>query len=289
MGDRWTDRLTDYIDGELGPAEQRDLAAHLAGCPDCTQVLAELRRVVNLVGSLQDVPPADDLWPGIESRLGPPAASAETAGMLHLPVRRRQFSFTMPQLAAAGITLVVASSLIVWLVVSRPGASGVSGAGATVAAVTSHAAPGGGGGAPASAAPASAAEASGPAAGPAVGDRAGSGTSRLAQARESGREPRVRDGGTRFVRAGAGEVSADRQYNRAVADLEALLRRERSRLQPETVKAVEKSLSDIDRAIADARRALASDPADPYLNDHLAESMRAKLQLLRQTTALTQS
>jgi hypothetical protein len=71
--------------------------------------------------------------------------------------------------------------------------------------------------------------------------------------------------------------------------MQRLLRRERSRLQPETVKVLEASLADIDRAIAEARRALARDPANVYLNDHLAESMRLKLELLRTATALTQS
>ena len=55
------------------------------------------------------------------------------------------------------------------------------------------------------------------------------------------------------------------------------------------MKVLEASLADIDRAIAEARRALARDPANVYLNDHLAESMRLKLELLRTATALTQS
>jgi len=49
---------------------------------------------------------------------------------------------------------------------------------------------------------------------------------------------------------------------------------------------VEQNLAIIDRAIDQARRALAADPASPYLHQHLALQMKAKLELLRRTTAL---
>ena len=35
MHDEWNDRLSEYLDGELEPAEQRALEAHLAGCAEC--------------------------------------------------------------------------------------------------------------------------------------------------------------------------------------------------------------------------------------------------------------
>ncbi len=49
---------------------------------------------------------------------------------------------------------------------------------------------------------------------------------------------------------------------------------------------IEKNLGIIDRAIRDAQSALAADPANSYLNLHLAQEMRRKLELLRQAAAL---
>jgi anti-sigma factor RsiW len=46
--------LSDHLNGALAPAEADALEAHLAGCPACRGVLAELRWVAGL---LQDVPP----------------------------------------------------------------------------------------------------------------------------------------------------------------------------------------------------------------------------------------
>ena len=44
---------------------------------------------------------------------------------------------------------------------------------------------------------------------------------------------------------------------------------------------VRKNLAVIDRAIAEARMALRSDPGNAYLNLHLANTMRRKVELLR--------
>jgi hypothetical protein len=49
---------------------------------------------------------------------------------------------------------------------------------------------------------------------------------------------------------------------------------------------LEQNLALIDRAIAQAQRAVAADSANVYLNTHLAETMRRKIDLLRQAAAL---
>jgi hypothetical protein len=48
-----------------------------------------------------------------------------------------------------------------------------------------------------------------------------------------------------------------------------------------TVRVVRENLAIIDRAIADARIALQKDPGNAYLNFHLAQTMRRKVELLR--------
>ncbi|MFL5580673.1 MAG: anti-sigma factor family protein [Gemmatimonadaceae bacterium] len=77
------------------------------------------------------------------------------------------------------------------------------------------------------------------------------------------------------------------QYDGAVAELEGVLRENRGRLEPETARAIEQSLATIDRAIAEARAALARDPGNAYLNDHLAATMARKLELLRDVAGVT--
>jgi hypothetical protein len=67
----------------------------------------------------------------------------------------------------------------------------------------------------------------------------------------------------------------------------ALTQGERSgRLSPVTVRKIERSLAVIDSAIAEARRALVLDPANTYLTHHLADTMRRKLQFLREANRL---
>jgi anti-sigma factor RsiW len=84
----------------------------------------------------------------------------------------------------------------------------------------------------------------------------------------------------------AARPSATQSYAAAVADLERVLADGRGQLDTTTVRVIEQNLQAIDRAIAQAQRALESDPANLYLNTHLAETMRRKLDLLRQAAAL---
>jgi hypothetical protein len=79
---------------------------------------------------------------------------------------------------------------------------------------------------------------------------------------------------------------ADAQFNAAVSDLEQVLRTDRGRLDPRTVLIIERNLKAIDDAINEARMALDDDPANPYLNSHLADARRRKLDLLRTATTL---
>jgi hypothetical protein len=115
MIDLWTDRLSEYIDDELTPAERTTLEAHLATCRACADTLAELRQVVERARQLPGRPPTADLWPGIEPRLkGPRLAS----GGNRTEVRaNRRFTFTLPQLVAAGLALMVMSGGGMWVLV----------------------------------------------------------------------------------------------------------------------------------------------------------------------------
>jgi anti-sigma factor RsiW len=212
MSDQWTDRLSEYLDGDLAEVENAALEAHLVTSGACRETLAGLRRIVVRARSLEDRPPSRDLWSGVAARIGAGAGPG-----------RRRLSFSVPQLLAAGIALAVLSGGGAWLLHPDP---------ARVAVQPNPAAP--------------------------------------------GTAPVATVSSTRAVRS----------YDSAVDDLERILAEGRGRLDSTTVRVLEQNLALIDRAIAQAQRAVAADSANVYLNTHLAETMRRKIDLLRQAAAL---
>ena len=214
MSDTWTNRLSEYLDGELPESERATLEAHLRACPDCRATLEQLRRVVARAQALDDTPPTTDLWPAIARHVGVVSLDARRA--------RRRLSFTVPQLAAAAVALTLLSAGSAWLLLRRP-------AGARPSQSTTTPSP---------------------------------------------------------ILTNVGTYEANPRYAAAVASLERVLAQGRSRLDTATVRVIEKNLGIIDRAIRDAQSALAADPANSYLNLHLAQEMRRKLELLRQAAAL---
>jgi anti-sigma factor RsiW len=76
-------------------------------------------------------------------------------------------------------------------------------------------------------------------------------------------------------------------YASATDDLEAVLRDHRSRLRPETVRELERSLATIDRAIMQARQALSADPANDYVIRSIDRLRERRLATLRDAVALT--
>lgn len=218
MTDQWTDRLSEYLDDELAPEERAALELHLRDCAACAGVLIDLRGVVLRAGRLEDTAPDRDLWPAVAARIG---------AVRPLRPGRPGWTFTLPQLAAAGIALMALSGGAAWVL--HPAAP--------VQAPTVATAPV-------------------PPAPPGV------------------------------IPASSGPRSRTRGYDQAVAELEDVLQSGRGRLDTATVRVIERNLATIDSAIAQARRAVAADSANQYLNAHLAETMRQKLELLRQAASL---
>jgi hypothetical protein len=124
MSDPWIDRLSEYLDGELPDHQREMLASHLRECAECAATLADLRRVAGRARALTDLDPAADLWPGIAARIG---VTTPSAGSPVVPLTRRTgrlWSFTIPELVAAGIALMVLSGGAVMMI--RPGAAPVA-------------------------------------------------------------------------------------------------------------------------------------------------------------------
>src|SRR5438309_1712676 len=112
MSDTWTNRLSEYLDGELPESERATLEAHLRACADCRATLEQLRRVVARAQALDDTPPTTDLWPAIARHVGVVSLDARRA--------RRRLSFTVPQLAAAAVALTLLSAGSAWRLLTRP-------------------------------------------------------------------------------------------------------------------------------------------------------------------------
>ncbi|MFN7977738.1 MAG: zf-HC2 domain-containing protein [Vicinamibacterales bacterium] len=232
------DRLSEYLDDDLAPAERAAIDQHLASCEACRSTLDDLRALRLRAGALASdmATPTTDLWPGIAARLAgprevaPPAAMAPPPGARVLPWYRRRVSIGVVELAlAASLVAAIGGALLV-----------------TNRRVDGPATP---------AAPA-----------PIV-------------AQAESLEPEA---------AVVAPVNfADRQYDAAVTDLERMLREHRDRLDPRTVVVLERNLRVIDDAIAEARQALAADPANSLLNAHLAGARQRKLDLLRRAAQIT--
>jgi negative regulator of sigma E activity len=254
MHEEWTDKLSDYLDGELPGDEREAVESHLAACAGCRNVLEELRRVIARARSIQPRPPHQDLWAGIAERIEArpttdkvtPLHASGAQRPLRMPSRR--ISFTLPQLAAAAVLLMALSGGVVWSIVSRSAAL----PSAEISRSTDAA-------------------------------RFNSSVEREPSAERSG-EPS--DGAQADVQMAAIGF-ADQQYDAAVADLEKAVHKGRGRLDASTIAIVEHNLQIIDQAIAQARQALGADPANSYLSSHLVEARRRKLDLLRRTAALT--
>lgn len=85
----------------------------------------------------------------------------------------------------------------------------------------------------------------------------------------------------------AGFRTTEGQYNRTIEELVQAVDAQRSRLNPETVRTVDRSLAIIDSAIAEARGALIADPGNATLIDLLSATYQRKLDLLRRTSELS--
>jgi len=54
--------VTDYLEGALSRTDRRRYETHLAGCPHCTEYLAQMRKTIELTGTLTP----DDLTPSMQ-------------------------------------------------------------------------------------------------------------------------------------------------------------------------------------------------------------------------------
>jgi len=225
-GEHWIDRLSEYLDGELGALERRQADAHMETCEECSQALAGLRAVVSQARNLPDRMPTTDLWPAIASGM-----VESDSGVIdlsrRLPVLRagptRSVRFTLPQLAAAGVALALFSGALSWSLASTPALTG--------------------------------------------------GVSN---------QPL----GGSVVRASYEAAVFAPEYADELNELQTVLAEHRAELSPTTIRVLEKNLGIIDDAIAEALRALESNPANAFLRTHVDRAFQRKVEILRETSLI---
>ena len=214
--DTWTDRLSDYVDGGLDAGTRTDLELHLASCDECRATLDDLRLIAATAAALEPMSPTHDLWAGIAAEIG-----AAPGGLRIEPRRRRSFTFSAPQLAAAALIVLALGAALMWQI------------GRSTAPVRMAASP----------------------------DSDAAGSVSLVSTNEPG-------------------------YDAAIEQLEQAAEQNRDQLDSSTVRILNQSMTTIDRALADARAALARDPANPYLHRHLDRTMKQKLEILRKAATI---
>jgi hypothetical protein len=100
--------LDDYIDGTLPPEKVRQVEAHLTGCQKCRREIEGIRSVLADARALpRSVLPGQDLWSGIESRLG-------QSKVMALPLSRGR-TYNNWALLAAGLFLLIAGATLATL------------------------------------------------------------------------------------------------------------------------------------------------------------------------------
>jgi hypothetical protein len=99
--------------------------------------------------------------------------------------------------------------------------------------------------------------------------------------------PSNADGASNLVRSAASELQqAEQHYQNAITALEQLTVAKESALDPAVAAEIAQSLASIDRAIADSRAALKSDPDSFVAQTSLLEALRMKVALLQETVSL---
>jgi anti-sigma factor ChrR (cupin superfamily) len=259
--ERFEERLADYMEGDLHGAERAAMDAHVARCAACGTLVADLRGIVAEAAALPAIEPPASVWAGIESRIA--------TEVVPLAPRRRSISLVRAITAAAAMVLVTATVTYMATIRLNP-ANQSDRAGQQVVAQGS-------------ASPSTTSQ-------PTVTDPLATGAREPDVSQPTRSSAGVPDASpvrtvSRAERTAGRAADAAAVYDEEISRLRSVIRR-REDLDPKTIAAIQRSLAVIDTAIAQARAAVAADPASAFLNKRLADAQNKKVELLRTAATL---
>ena len=266
-------RLPDYLEGDLAGDERDAFERHAESCAHCRPILEDLKAIVASAGALGPIEPSRDLWDGIEARIG--------TRVVPLGSRR---GMPLARTLAAAVVLMAVTAGVTWQLAKRgtttvpPLATQPSAAQTVAAASTDAPNPTGTTGPIIVTTP------------PQVASNEGSSSmpprTTVRTAKSPTATPRAGNELVQAVGNGGRAVNTARLYDNEISRLHAVIQQRRDELDPKTVAAIERSLAVIDTAIAQARSALARDPASRFLHGRLTDALDKKVELLRTTAML---
>jgi len=212
--DRYSEWISEAVDGTLDQAAQAELDTHCRGCADCRELLSDLIDIRAAAATLDRVTPSPAVWTAISAKIDSPRSPH---GVSSLGREGRAPSWGQLAAAAALVTVLGAAA---WFGLSLRPSNGAT-------------------------------------------------------------EPVAE-----LARAASELQLAEQHYLNAMASLEQLTVRKDTTLDPATAADIAQSLSSIDRAIADSRAALKTDPNSFVAQTSLLEALRMKVALLQETVSL---
>jgi hypothetical protein len=277
--ERFSEQLMDYLEHDVDAGTRAAVEHHAGTCDECGTLLADLRKLRADAANLPELVPSRDLWSGIAARIETPvvpigagvsSGQQQTAPAAHRQVRRwlKSGAIAASLVAAAMIGYNArsvererAQTSPVSPVPVRPSPD-MPDTGAEVelareserVAALSARETGVTRGAPSA---------------PVIPAPSSVGTARATE-----------------MQLVVAKLTED--YDREISRLRVLIDQRRSQLDPTTVSVIERNLAVIDTAIAESRRAIASDPSSRFLIEFLNQSLRDKVELMR-TAALLPS
>jgi len=252
------ERLADYLEDDLDPAERREVEAHVASCVRCSALVRDLEDIRSSAAQLPELTPSGDLWSGIVRRIDAPVIPLAPRPAPNVAARVRNFDRFKRAAIAAALVAVTAGVTYKWTVAHTGGAS-------DTALISNR-----------------------PAVTPTTSTPPGTDSARpaLVAPTPDGAAPAGAQAPNGLETNVANQLPSEtNSYSREIDRLRTIFARNRAQLDPRTTAIIEANLKLIDEAIAQSKAALAQDPASRFLNNQLNSALDKKLELLR-TAAL---
>ena len=268
--------LPDWFEQTLDERQLLAMDAHVAGCPRCAAIVADLNHIVADAAALPTLAPSRDLWSGIAARIETPVVALGEARALRAPNVRPRYWRT----AAAAVVLVGLTAGITWRLATN--AAQRTPLVAQVAPVAPDSGP------RIAAAPVDDTGRTAPAdVEPARGETRDTDAPRTApRAPSTPRRPLARTDARLVAGERAPKAGPTEAMDNEIAAMREILAKRRGRIDPSTAAVLERNLRVIDQAIAESRAALAQDPNSGFLTEQLTRTLRRKLDLLRTAAEL---